>query len=303
MGLDIVEQIIHEVSPDFHSSGSLSPLVLRRIAELHRLVGAKVSAETGCGLTTLILSHLSERHTSFTAEYGDSLPKTRRHPLFNPASTRFIINPTQVSLPGHSFPEPLDFAILDGPHAYPFPDLEYFFFYPHVRQGGILVIDDFHIPTIGNMHEFLRDDEMWEHLGDTETTAFFRRTTAPLLDPHGDGWPSQRYNRRYFPYPHALEALYGEGWYQADFGSEKPPERAKVGIDAGPGEEERRLLQGKLAAAQAELADTQAALAATKEQLRHVSSQVDALQNSTSWRVTAPLRSVKAMLRGGGAAR
>lgn len=299
MGQDIVEQIIHEVPQDFHGSGSLSPLVLRRIAELHRLVGAKVSAETGCGLTTLILSHLSERHTSFTVDFGDSLPKTRENHLFNAASTRFIINPTQVSLPVHSFTEPLDFAILDGPHAYPFPDLEYFFFYPHVRQGGILVIDDVHIPTIGNLREFLRDDEMWEHLGDVETTAFFRRTTAPLLHPHGDGWPSQRYNRRHFQYPQALEALYGQGWYQAEFGSEKQQKRAMSGIDAGAGEEERSLLQGKFATAQAELADTQAELAATKEQLRHLRSRVDALQNSTSWRATAPLRSVKTMLGGG----
>jgi hypothetical protein len=71
------------------------------------------------------------------------------------------------------------------------------------------------------------------------------------------------------------------------------------GIDAGAGEEERSLLQGKFATAQAELADTQAELAATKEQLRHLRSRVDALQNSTSWRATAPLRSVKTMLGGG----
>ena len=295
MSLDTVEQIIQEVSEYFHSNGSLYPPVLRRIAELHRQVGAKVSAETGCGLTTLILSQLSERHTSFTAEFGDSLPKTRGHHLLNAASTSFIVNSTQLSLPVYQFPEPLDFVILDGPHAYPFPDLEYFFFYPHVRSGGILVIDDIHIPTIGHMHAFLCDDEMWEHLGDTETTAFFRRTTAPLLDPYGDGWPSQRYNRRYFPYPEALDPLYGKGWYQAAFGDKKPSATSRAGSAESPdtgAEEKRKLLQESLAAAQAELA-------ATKEQLRRASSHIDALQGSTSWRVTAPLRLLKTTLRGG----
>ncbi len=294
MSLDIVEQIIEEVPQDFHSSGSLSQVVLRRIAELHRQVGAKVSAETGCGLTTLILSQLSERHTSFTAEYGDSLPKTRGHHRFNAASTNFIVNPTQLSLPAYRFPEPLDFAILDGPHAYPFPDLEYFFFYPHVRSGGILVIDDIHIPTIGRMHAFLSDDEMWEHLGDTETTAFFRRTTAPLLDPYGDGWPSQRYNRRHFPYPEALDMLYGKGWHQAAFGDKKPSATSRSGSTPAPdagAEEERNRLQQSLAAAQAELA-------ATKEQLRRAGSHIEALQGSTSWRVTAPLRFLKTTLGG-----
>lgn len=215
---EIVEKIIAEVPSDFHASGSLSQAVLRRIAELHRDTNAKVSAETGCGLTTLILSQLSDEHTSFTADFGDSLSKTRDHTYFNRQSTTFVVNSTQISLPTHEFKKELDFVIIDGPHAYPFPDLEYFYFYPQVRRGGVLVLDDIHIPTIGHMYDFMRDDEMWEHLGDVETTAFFRRTAAPTLDPHGDGWPQQRYNRRYFEYPSALDPHYGEGWYEADFG-------------------------------------------------------------------------------------
>jgi hypothetical protein len=298
---DIIEQIIQEVPQDFHNNGSLSPPVLRRIAELHRQAGARVSAETGCGLTTLILSHLSERHTSFTAEFGDSLSKTRGHHLFNVASTSFIVNPTQLSLPAYRFSGALDLVILDGPHAYPFPDLEYFFFYPHVRSGGILIVDDIHIPTIGHMHDFLCDDEMWEHVGDTETTAFFRRTTAPLLDPYGDGWPSQRYNRRYFAYPQALDHLYGKGWYKGAFGDDRPSSRRRpesMQINGLVAEQECALLQGRLAAAQAELAAAQAELAITGKQLLRASSEVEALKNSTSWRLTAPLRFLKSMLRG-----
>jgi len=247
----------------------------------------------------LLLSHLSERHTSFTAEFGDSLSKTCEHHLFNAGSTRFVVDPTQISLPAHRFSEPLDFALLDGPHAYPFPDLEYFFVYPHVRAGGILVIDDIHIPTIGHMHDFLCDDEMWEHLGDTETTAFFRRTSAPLLHPHGDGWPTQRYNRRYFPYPQALDGLYGEGWYQTAFGTRQPAQRQtgdSSRAEASVAEAAQASMQRQLAAAQAALADAQARLAATDDQLEQATSRIDALQGSTSWRLTAPLRTIKTKL-------
>jgi hypothetical protein len=49
-----VAQIIDEVSPFFHSSGSLYPDVLWKIVEEHHAANACISAETGCGLSTLI---------------------------------------------------------------------------------------------------------------------------------------------------------------------------------------------------------------------------------------------------------
>ena len=289
----IIEQIIGEVPRDFHISGSLSPAVLWRIAELHEQVGATVSAETGCGLTTLVLSHLSERHTSFTVDFGDSLPNTRGHALFNSASTSFVVNPTQISLPAHRFTSPLDFAILDGPHAYPFPDLEYFYFYPHVRTGGVLVIDDIHIPTIGHLYDFLLDDEMWEHLGDVETTAFFMRTSAPTLDPYGDGWPSQRYNRRYFEYPHALNGAFGEGWFENEFGAEPIKKNAKfvstINIET--------LISKQQAESVAKIDALQKAVSALRAEAAYERSSREAVYQSTSWRITAPVRALKRLLR------
>ena len=223
MSHENVERIIQEVSRDYHINGSLSPLVLRRIVELHGAVDAQRTAETGCGLTTLIFSNLSTDHTSFADGSGDSLPNTQAHPYFNGAAARFVVGPSQATLPHHSFDKPLDLILLDGPHAYPFPDLEYYYFYPWLRQGGILVIDDVHIPTIGNLYDFLREDEMWAHLGDVETTAFFRRTDAPTHPPRDDDWPTQRYNRRYFPYQAALVPIYGEDWYEREFGAAALP--------------------------------------------------------------------------------
>ena len=52
--------------------------------------------------------------------------------------------------------------LLDGPHGYPFPDMEYYFFYPHIKIGGYLIIDDIHIPTIGRMADILQEGAMWE---------------------------------------------------------------------------------------------------------------------------------------------
>ena len=156
------------------------------------------SMETGTGRTTLLLSHLSADHTVFTKDDqgdGDSLRRVRDAPLLNERTVRFEIGPTQRTLLAHEFEAPLQLAYLDGPHAFPFPELEYWAVYPHIDEGGLLVVDDIHIPTLHNFFRFLDADAMWRLVEVVDHTAFFTRTAAPLVDPFGEGWWEQGYNR------------------------------------------------------------------------------------------------------------
>jgi hypothetical protein len=116
-------------------------------------------------------------------------------------STRvdFIVGPTQQTLPKHTFTKRLQLAFIDGPHGYPFPELEYHFLYPHLDEDGLLIIDDIHIPTVFRLFSFLREEKMFDFLGIASHTAFFRRNSTPLFDPFGDGWWMQNYNRNRFP--------------------------------------------------------------------------------------------------------
>jgi hypothetical protein len=120
----------------------------------------------------------------------------RRSPLLRPDVVTFVEGPTQATLPAYRFTEKLQLVLLDGPHAYPFPDLEYYFLYPHLETGALLILDDIHIPTVHNLFEFLRRDAMFELEEVVEKTAFFTRTGAPVFDPFGDGWQDQNYNAR-----------------------------------------------------------------------------------------------------------
>lgn len=177
----------------WHGSGSVAAAVLRAL-QRHAPRGG-TSMETGTGRTTLLLSNLSATHLVFAKDDegdGDSLAAVRSSPLLG-AGVTFVVGPTQQTVIGYEF-GPIDLALLDGPHAYPFPDLEYWAVYPHIRAGGLLVVDDVQIPTINNLFRFLRADSMWELLEVVEATAFFRRTTAPTFNPLGDGWQYQGYN-------------------------------------------------------------------------------------------------------------
>jgi hypothetical protein len=181
---------------DLHSAGALSPVALRAIVRHLAGVDLRHSLETGSGATTLLLSRLSPDHTVFALDDGNgSITRVKSSPLFDPSTTKFIEGPTQITLPKYSFSHPLQAAILDGPHAFPFPALEYYYIYPRLSTGALLVVDDIQIPSVHDFFRFLKADEMFEWIETVQRTAFFRRTSAEVFNPTADDWWLQGYNK------------------------------------------------------------------------------------------------------------
>lgn len=202
---------VTEVAPHLHKAGTFSAVTLEAFLRHASSRPVIASAETGSGASTLLLSHLSQAHTVFAIDAGTgSIRAIEASPLLRPDVVTFVEGPTQLTLPRHQFSHPLQLALIDGPHAYPFPDLEYYYLYPHLEFGALLIIDDIHIPTITNLFDFLRAEEMFALEEVVETTAFFRRTSAPTFSPTGDGWPLQRFNYRAFEAVPAALVMDGE---------------------------------------------------------------------------------------------
>ena len=202
MTLDEVVAEVSRLPAKWHGAGSLAPAVLDAIARHGSARPIQHSVETGTGKSTLVLSHCSADHTVFAqddAGQGDSLVRVQGSPMLRRETVTFVVGATQRTLPRHQFDHPLDLVLVDGPHGYPFPEIEYYFLYPHLAPGGILIVDDIHIPTVFNLFSVLREDAMFQLTEVIETTAFFTRTPAPLFDPFGDNWWLQTYNDRRFP--------------------------------------------------------------------------------------------------------
>ena len=200
---------ISELTNDFHLAGVLGKEIILEIYKLTKDKKALNSVETGSGKSTLLFSAISSSHKCFTLGSDNnadakSLTAVQESPLFNAENVEFILGPTQKTLPAYSFTHPLQLIFIDGPHGYPFPEMEYYFLYPHLEEDGLLILDDIHIPTIARLNEFLQEEAMFQHLGNVMTTAFFRRTSAPLFDPYGDGWWLQNYNKKRFAELHAF---------------------------------------------------------------------------------------------------
>jgi hypothetical protein len=199
-----VTQVLDEIGslpPDWHFSGTTSNVVLRAItAHAHRLGKIHHSAESGSGKTTLLFSHLSEHHQVFALDCGESISRVKSSKLFKAENVTFIEGPSQLTLPRHEFRDKLQIALIDGPHGYPFPDLEYYYFYPQICAGGLLLIDDINIPSIGRMFEIIKAEDMFELCEVVHNTAFLRRTEAPLIEPLSDSWWLQGFNRSHYEY-------------------------------------------------------------------------------------------------------
>jgi hypothetical protein len=184
-----------------HGGGSFTPSAIREIERLLRSVELRHTAETGCGKSTILFSILSAEHTIFTIDdrqYGEqsSLNFVLDYPKTNKQVLRAVFGPSQRTLPRHNFEALLDAVLIDGPHGFPFPELEYYYFYPQLREGALFFVDDIHLPSLGRFWDIIKEDRMFEQVTIIENTGVLRRTSVPTFDPFGDGWWEQRYNQR-----------------------------------------------------------------------------------------------------------
>lgn len=201
---DLLDKI-EALPANWHGVGSVTPKVLRAIARHAQRIGeGLMSIETGSGKTTLLFSHLSAKHLVFAINEGDSITQVRNSALFNPQNVTFVEGLTQITLAKHNFEDKVQIALIDGPHGYPFPDLEYFYLYPLIEKDGLLLVDDIKIPTIHRMFEIIKADDMFELLEIVDDNmAFFQRTEVPCVSLTSDSWWRQGYNRTYYLNPSA----------------------------------------------------------------------------------------------------
>jgi hypothetical protein len=193
------EQILNQVLElpnDWHAAGTFDTRTLQAMYEHCLACDIRHSLETGSGRSTLLFSHISPDHKVFALDGGTgSIRHVRESALLRSEAVEFIEGPTQLTLPQYRFSCKFDVVLLDGPHGYPFPDLEYYYVYPQLAQGGLLIIDDINIPTVHNLFRFLATDDMFSLIDVVGNTAFFKRTDAPCFSGIQDGWWAQNYNR------------------------------------------------------------------------------------------------------------
>jgi hypothetical protein len=177
---------------EFHPWDAMAPAAL---AGIERRGPYQFSVETGCGGSTIVLSQISGHHTAFALEGVDrTISDLRAHADLRGERVVFVEGETRCTLPLHAFADRLDLVLLDGPHAYPLPQLEFVYLFPQVRVGGWMVLDDIQIPSVYELFRFMKMESCVVLEEVIVRTGFFRKVRE--CDAGPDDWQRQGLNAR-----------------------------------------------------------------------------------------------------------
>ena len=190
--------------PSFHTQSSdgasvswaVCPDVLRFIYE--NVTPGATTLETGSGHTTVAFALAGADHTAVTPSEDESnkileyLGKVGAE-----LTVQFVIESSDSALPRHeTIPKELDFALIDGAHAFPLPLVDFHYTEQRLKIGGIMGVDDIFMPSVRILYDFLRGEDDWELVRQIEDTAFFRRLAK--RDTSEDLWASQNINKAFW---------------------------------------------------------------------------------------------------------
>lgn len=162
------------------------------------LTPASHTLETGSGLSTICMaiagcdhvciSPIQKEHNRiqrYCSEHGISTGRIRFIPMTSDA-----VLPS-LDLRGRK----LDFALIDGSHAFPDPFIDYYYVNRHLKVGGLLAVDDLNISSVGLLHSFLVTDSAYEIVKIDEFKTGLYRKVRETSYPRG--WLDQKFNSKY----------------------------------------------------------------------------------------------------------
>jgi precorrin-6B methylase 2 len=121
-----------------------------------------VTLETGCGISTVLLTTIGATHTSVVG-FATESDRMRKHldarGIVHDRTT-FAIGWSDEILPTLA-ETPLDLVLIDGGHGFPTPIIDWYYAAGRLRQGGLLIIDDVNLPAVAMLVETLDKDPRW----------------------------------------------------------------------------------------------------------------------------------------------
>src|ERR687883_850700 len=118
--------------------------------------------ETGSGSSTLVFAARGAEHEAVTpdpAEEARIRAECERRGISS-ERVRFLIGPSHKVLPRWE-PRPLDLVLVDGAHGFPYPTLDWWYLAPHLKIGGLMLLDDAYMPPVAAVVDHLRDSKAW----------------------------------------------------------------------------------------------------------------------------------------------
>jgi predicted O-methyltransferase YrrM len=184
--------VIHYMSPEDQAAGQLTGVwsteesCYRFLAERCR-PGSR-TLETGSGISTILFAAWGAEHRCITPgqEEAEAVVAYCHGHGIDTSTVTFDVAPSDQALtrlPRDG--QPLDIVLIDGCHGFPAPMIDWYFGAGLLGAGGVVVIDDLHLPAVRVLDQFLRADHRWHRVAGTPKWVAYERTTG---EPLAEDW-------------------------------------------------------------------------------------------------------------------
>ncbi len=150
---------LRSAPPRLHGRAEFWGLAWEALDFIERTVQPGMATlETGAGASTVVFAASGRRTTR------RSRPRARRRRGSSRSATGAGISTEHLTFRiGSSAdvlrswePRPLDLVLVDGAHAFPYPTLDWWFLAPHLKVGGLMLLDDAYMPPVAAVVDHLR---------------------------------------------------------------------------------------------------------------------------------------------------
>ncbi len=165
--------------PALHGEAEFWGLAWEALAFIERTVQPGMATlETGAGASTIVFTARGAEHEAVTpsAEEAERITAECERRGISTEHLRFRIGSSADVLRTWE-PRQLDLVLVDGAHAFPYPTLDWWFLAPHVKVGGLMLLDDAYMPPVAAVVDHLRGSTAWT----LEEPASFRTAVARKL--------------------------------------------------------------------------------------------------------------------------
>jgi hypothetical protein len=178
--------------PGLHGQAEFWGLAWEALAFIERTVQPGMATlETGAGASTIVFAAQGADHEAVTpsAEEAERITAECERRGIVTERLRFRIGSSADVLRTWDA-RPLDLVLVDGAHAFPYPALDWWFLAPHLKIGGLMLLDDAYMPPVAAVVDHLRGSPAWR----LERPVSFRTAAARKLAedvPPGE-WKGER---------------------------------------------------------------------------------------------------------------
>ncbi|MEO1197821.1 MAG: class I SAM-dependent methyltransferase [Pseudomonadota bacterium] len=183
---ETIESIIKD-NPSLHRRPDGSPWFLGISGQTFKTIidllePGMNTIETGAGFSSLafILKGTNHRAVCPDRYLEDNIRTWCDSQRLDHSKFTFVAERSQDFLP--NLDDDLDFALIDGDHAFPIPMIDYYYIARRLSVGGFLAIDDCNLWTGDVIVKNLMMDSAWEFYSEHHGRTVIFRRTAPWQD-------------------------------------------------------------------------------------------------------------------------